>query len=198
MGPEPVSLLEVVWLSDAGPLPIESDRFEKLCIRDRTVVLHDWLGEDEILVKREEFFGVGPARALVLRNPARPARILVVGEEGSVLLELDLEVPEGRRVADLPRFPNDVGGMCRLEVFPDPQITLLHWELGILALGPSLQMLWRQDLEWNHSLISLSDDEVWFDLMYESNEIPQRIGEAPWGYSIVDGRELFDGSPPSA
>jgi hypothetical protein len=69
-------------------------------------------------------------------------------------------------------------------------------ELGVLALDPSLDILWRHDLEWNHELIHVDDDEVWFDLLYEVEGLPQRIGERPWGFSLVDGRELFDESPP--
>lgn len=186
-----VSVLEVVWLSEASPLRIASERYEQLRVRGRAVVLRDWVGGDKTLVDHDDLFGAGPARALVLWNPEQLATVLVVGEEGSELLELDLEMAEWSPVADLPRFPNDVGGMCRLDVLPQAGVTLLHWELGILAVGPSLELLWQHDLGWNHSLTSLGDDEVWFDLMYESDDVPQRIGDAPWAYSLADGRELF-------
>lgn len=149
-----------------------------------------------MLVDLEALFGPGPARALALRAPAQPTQAVLVGEEGSALLHLDLDAELWRQVAELPRFPNDVGGMCRIEALQPGPVTLLHWELGILALGPSLELLWRHDLEWNHSMISLGDQEVWFDLMYESDEIAQRIGDKPWGLRLADGRELFDRSPP--
>jgi hypothetical protein len=99
-------------------------------------------------------------------------------------------------MAELPRFPDD-GGMSRLEVLPRTEVTLLHWELGVLALDPSLELRWRHDLEWNHQLIYLDDSEIWFDLKYEPAEIPQKIGDEPWGFSVLDGRQLFDRTPPN-
>jgi hypothetical protein len=87
--------------------------------------------------------------------------------------------------------------MCRLELDAVTMGALLHWELGVLGLGRSFELRWRQDLEWNHRVIHLDDNEIWFDLMYESNESSQRIGDQPWGFSTLDGRELFDRSPPA-
>jgi hypothetical protein len=192
------SALQIVWLSEASPLRIDSAEVEELRVRDRSLVLHDWLGEDRALVELAALFGSGPARALVLRASAKSTQVLLVGEEGSALLHLDLAAELWREVAELPRFPNDIGGMCRIDVLQPGPVTLLHWELGILALGPSLDLLWRHDLEWNHSLVSLDDQEVWFDLMYESNEVAQRIGDSPWGFRLADGRELFDRNPPGS
>lgn len=88
--------------------------------------------------------------------------------------------------------------MCRLEVVALSALTLLHWELGILALDPSFEVRWRHDLEWNHRLIHLGDEEIWFDLMYESEDVPLRIGDQPWGYSTLTGQELLDRNPPAA
>jgi hypothetical protein len=196
MGSEPGTALPIVWISEANPFKVGSEQFEDLRIRHRAVVLRDWLGEDQLLIDHEELFGLGPARALILRVPERPATILLVGEEGSELLELDLAKPDWCRRADLPRSPNEVGGMCFVDVLSQNGMTLLHWELGILALGPSSELVWRHDLEWNHTLISLDEHEVWFDLMYESADVPVLVGEAPWGFSLDDGRDLFDRVPP--
>lgn len=191
--------LEVVWLSPASSLEVRSADFEELRVDvdRRVLVVRDWFGNDTVVVDGEELFGVGPDRALAVRRPDRPFVVLVAGEEGSALYELDLETAEWRQAAELPRFPNVAGGMCRLEVLSRGAVTLLHWELGILGLGMSLELLWRHDLAWNHSIVALTDDEIWFDLMYETGEVPQRIGEAPWGFALVDGRELSDQSPPT-
>jgi len=176
---------------------IDSAAYEELRIADRALVLRDWAGEDEILAGQDELFGDGPPRALVVRAPSRPTIAVLVGEEGSELLKLDLEGPGWTRMAELPRANNDVGGMRRLEIMPRTGVTLLHWELGVLALEPSLELRWRHDLEWNHRLIHLDDEEIWFDLKYEAVGIPQKIGDEPWGFSVLDGRQLFDRRPPA-
>ncbi len=49
----------------------------------------------------------------------------------------------------------------------------------------------------NHRLIHLDDEEMWIDLEYESVDIPQRIDDEPWGFSVFDGRQLFDRRPPA-
>jgi hypothetical protein len=49
-------------------------------------------------------------------------------------------------MAELPRAPNDVGGMRRLEILPRTDMTLLHSELGVLAMDPSLELRWRHEL----------------------------------------------------
>lgn len=69
-------------------------------------------------------------------------------------------------MAELSRARNDVGGMRHLEILPRTGVTLLHWELGVLASDHSLELRWRHDLEWNHELVYLNDEEVWFDLMF--------------------------------
>ena len=103
-----------------------------------------------------------------------------MGEEGSELLTLDFERPSWTRMAEMPRFPTD-GGMRRLEILRRTGVALLHWEFGVLALEPSLELRWRHDLEWNHRLIYLDDTEVWFDLMYEAEDCPRRSGGAHGG-----------------
>jgi hypothetical protein len=188
--------LEALWLSEHRALQINSDEYEEVRFADRALVLRDWMGDEHILADQIELLGDGPARALVLRDSSRPTIGVVVGEEGSELLKLDLERPGWTRMAELPRFPND-GGMRRLDVLPRTGVTLLHWELGVLALDPSLELRWRHDLEWNHRLIHLDDEEIWFDLKYEPADLPQRIGDEPWGFSVLDGRQLFDRRPPS-
>lgn len=192
----PKAGLEALWLSEGGALQINSDEYEEVRIADRALVLRDWAGDEHILADQIELLGDGPARALVLRDSSRPTIAVVVGERGSELLKLDFERPGWARVAELPRFPDD-GGMSRLEILPRTEVTLLHWELGVLALDPSLELRWRHDLEWNHQLIYLDDSEIWFDLKYEPAELPQRIGDEPWGFSVLDGRQLFDRRPPT-
>jgi hypothetical protein len=71
---------------------------------------------------------------------------------------------------------------------------LLNWELGILALDPSFELRWRQDLVWNHQIVHLDDAEIWFDYFYDSGS--QRIGVEPYGFSVASGRQLFDRRPP--
>jgi hypothetical protein len=194
----PKANLDTLWLSEGTALQINSDAYEELRIADRALVLRDWVGDEEILAEQEELLGDGPPRALVVRDPSRPTIAVLVGEEGSELLRLDLERPGWTRMAELPRANNDVGGMRRLEILPRTGVTLLHWELGVLALDHSLELRWRHDLEWNHRLIHLDDEEIWFDLKYEAVSIPQRIGDEPWGFSVLDGRHLFDRIPPAS
>ena len=129
--------------------------------------------------------------------PSLPTFAVVMGEQGSELLRLDSERPGWTRMAEVPRFPTD-GGMRRLEILPRTGVMLLHWELGVLALEPSLELRWRRDLEWNHRLIHVDDKEIWFDLMYEAEELPQKVGDEPWGFSVSEGRHLFDRSPPAS
>ena len=59
-------------------------------------------------------------------------------------------------------------------------------EFGVLAPDPSLELRWQHDLEWNRRLIYLDDTGDWFDLMYEdlmyeAEELPQKIGDEPRG-----------------
>jgi hypothetical protein len=194
---KPEADLEALWLSEGRALQINSDEYEELQIANRALVLRDWAGDELMLADHKELLGDGPARMLVVRDPSRPTVALLVGERGSELLKLDLERPGLTRMAELPRFPND-GGMCRLEILPRTGVTLLHWELGVLALDPSLELRWRHDLEWNHRLIYLDDSEIWFDLKYGPAELPQKIGDEPWGFSVLDGRQLFDRRPPAS
>jgi hypothetical protein len=121
--------------------------------------------------------------------------VLLLGEEGAVLLRLDIPIPE--RIAELPRASKKTGGMCFISILVQGEMTLLHWELGVLGLDQTLALGWRQDLEWNHRIVHLDASEIWFDLMYEAANSPQRIGDAPWGFSVRTGRQLFDQTPPS-
>ena len=197
MSVDPNAGLEVSWLSEGTAIVIDSGAYEELRILDRALVLRDWAGEDAILAGHEELFGDGPLRALVLRALSQPSIAVVMGEDGSELLRLDFERPGWTRMAEVPRFWTD-GGMRRLEILQRTGVALLHWELGLLALEPSLELRWRHDLEWNHRLIYLDDSEIWFDLMYEADEVPQQIGDEPWGFSALDGRQLFDRRPPAS
>jgi hypothetical protein len=131
---DPEADLDVSRLSEGRAIPIDPDAYEELGIADRVLVLRDWVGDEEILAGQEELFGTGPPRDLVVRDPGRLTIAELVGEEGSELLRLDLERPGWTRMAELPRANNDVGGMRRLEILPRTGVTLLHWELGALAL----------------------------------------------------------------
>jgi hypothetical protein len=119
--------------------------------------------------------------------------MVLLGEEGSELYRLDVPTPPSR-IAEVPRDPNTFGGMCYISVLPGDELTLLHWELGVLGLDHTLRLRWRQDLQWNHEIIHIDDREVWFDYHYDSET--ERSGVKPWGLSIPTGRELFDRSPP--
>lgn len=187
--------LEIRWLTEFTPLRIETEMYEELRVKDRELLLVDWLDNEEVYLGDAELFGTGPNRALVVRHLSQPGKTVLLGEEGSELLRLDIPTPS--RIAEVPRAWNKVGGMCFISVLPGDEVTLLHWELGVLGLDDTLELRWRQDLEWNHQIVHLDEHEVWFDLMYESEDEPQRIGDQPWGLSVPTGRELFDRTPPS-
>jgi len=188
---------EPIWISEWTPIPINSAQYEELRIRDRALVLLDWFEAESVFVEREEVFGDGPARALVLRSERQQGTLVLIGEQGSELFRLNLDPPAWSRVAEMPRISNDTGGMRHIEALPLGEMILLHWELGALALDGMLELVWRHDLDWNHRLIHTDDQELWFDMLYESRELPQRIGERPYGFSMIDGRQLFDRNPPT-
>lgn len=198
MSTGPSAVPTVAWLVERVPLQLALPRFSELRVSHAGLVLGDWEGNDVVLVAAENLFADGPSRACVVILPTSPDRAVVVGEEGHGLLKLDLATPAVEHLAELPRFPNDVGGMCRLEIMAPAGAILLLWELGIIVLDRSLNPRWRHDLDWNHRMIYLDDEQVWFDLMYEERGSPQRIGERPWGYALMDGRELLDDSPPTS
>jgi hypothetical protein len=191
----PKTGLEVLWLNERRSLEINSDKYEEVRIADRALVLRDWAGHEHVLVDQTELLGSGLARVLVLRDSTQPLIAVVLGEGGSELLKLDFERPGWARLAELPRDYD--GGMRRVEILQRTEVTLLHWELGVLAVDSSLELRWRHDLEWNHQLIYLDDSEIWFDLKYDAAELPHRVGEEPWGFSVLDGRQLFDRRPPT-
>ena len=166
--------------------------------RDRKVVLARWEGGEDVLVGHEELFGQGgPERALVIRSSRQPNVAMLVGQEGSELLKLDLERPTVSRVAELPRIEGEPdAGYHRLKAHVRGEMILLNWELGILALDPSFELRWRQDLVWNHEIVHLDDGEIWFDYFYDSRDGSQRIGVEPYGFSVASGRQLFDRRPP--
>jgi hypothetical protein len=128
---DPQADLKVTWLNEGTAVVIDSGAYEELRIADRALVLRDWAGDDEILAGHEEVFGNGPQRVLVVRAPSLPTIAVVMGEEGSELLRIDLERPGWTRMAEVPRANNDVGGMRRLEILLQTGVTLLHWELGV-------------------------------------------------------------------
>jgi hypothetical protein len=100
-------------------------------------------------------------------------------------------------MAELPRVDLEPdAGYHLLQSSVRSGLFLLHWELDVLALDASFELRWRQDLEWNHEIIHLDDDEIWFDFFYDSLDGSQRIGVEPYGCSVVTGRHLFDRRPP--
>lgn len=187
----------VAWLVEEVPLQLASTRFSELRISHAGLVLQEWEGNDVVLVAAEYLFGDGPSRACLVILPTSPDRGVLLGEEGHELLRLDFATPVAEHLAEVPRFPNDVGGMCRLEVLASAGVVLVHWELGIIALDRSLDLCWRHDLDWNHRMVYLDDEQVWFDLMYEERDPSQPVGGRPWGYALGDGRELLDEPPPT-
>jgi len=184
--------LATSWFHEHSSEPIGSASDGEVRVRGPALVVEGWAGGDEPLVVGPELFGNGPSRLLVLRAASRPSEVLAVGEEGTELLRLDLgsdlERPLVTRVAEMPRDPNDVGGMCFLTVLSPSPVTLLHWELGVLALDRDLELLWRQDLRWNHEIIHLDVSEIWFDYLYDSENGLERIGVEPYGFSVLTGR----------
>jgi hypothetical protein len=163
-------------------------------VKGRALVVERWDGREDVLIGEPELFGTGLASLLALRYPGPPDVAVVMGEFGSELMWLDLDVPAASRIAELPRFPDS--GMCRLQVLSRSEVVLIHWELGVLAIDDQLELRWRQDLEWNHEITHLDDDEIWFDFMYDSANLTQRIGVEPCGFSVRTGRQLFDRTPP--
>jgi hypothetical protein len=187
--------LEIRWLTESAPLPLEAEAHEEIRLKDRRLFLVDAFGNEEAYNGDAELFGTWePCRALVVRSGSRPDKMVLLGEEGSVLLRLDIPVPT--RIAEVPRFPDETGGMCYISVFPTGEVTLLHWELGVIVLDGTFELLWRQDLEWNHEIVHLDDREIWFDFHYDSET--EKVGTRPWGFSMSTGHELFDRRPPSS
>lgn len=188
------------WFHEHSPEPIGLAAAGEVRVRGPALVIQRWSGGDDPLVVGPELFGSGRSRLLVLRAASRPNEVLAVGEEGTELLRLDLgtdlERPLITRIAEMPRDLNDVGGMCFLTVLSSGPVTLIHWELGVLALDRDLELLWRQDLQWNHEVIHLDDAEIWFDFLYDSEDGLERIGVEPYGFSVVTGGQLFDRRPP--
>jgi hypothetical protein len=161
------------------------------------LLIERWEGGQEVFVGDSELFRDGPKRVLVIRPSMQPNVALVVGQEGSELLRLDLERPAASRMAELTRIDIEPdAGYHLLQTSERSGLILLHWELGILALDASFELRWRQDLDWNHRIVYVDDEEIWFDLFYEARDLPQRIGDEPYGFSVVTGRQLFDHRPP--
>ncbi len=143
-----------------------------------------------VLEEEAVLFEDSPRRAVAIHLTDAPWRVLLAGEESDSLFQLDLHRPQITRLAHLDRFPNDVGGMRRLEIIPTGPVALLHWEIGLIALGSDLSLRWRRELPWNHAITRITEQGIWLDLMYESEEAAERIGEAPWGFALDDGRPL--------
>jgi hypothetical protein len=186
------------WLSDGVPAALDCSEFSELRVdASGDLVVRDWYDHDYHLVDGAKLFDRGPCRALVLYHDADPCKLAILGEGGGDLIAIDLNTSSTSLLVEIPRFPDTVGGMCYIETISKGALTLLTWELGLLALGTSIDVLWRHDLEWNHQMIHIDEKAIWFDLMYESSDIPQRIGEHPWGYSLQTGRELLGDLPPA-
>jgi hypothetical protein len=194
---DPIDDLEVSWINGSKPVLVESSEYEDVRVSDRSLFLRDWLGRDTLLWRSAELFGEGPERALVVRLSIRPNVALLVGEEGSELLRLDLDRPVVSRVAELPRVDLEPeSGYHRLRLSVRGGLILLNWELGILALDPTLELCWRQDLDWNHQVVYIDDEEIWFDYFYDPEDGAQRMGVEPYGFAVATGAQLFDRKPP--
>jgi hypothetical protein len=187
--------IEIAWFLGRSSSAIAMVSAGEIRIRDRKIVVARSEGGEEVFVGHEELFGQGPERALVIRWSRQPNAAMLVGQEGSELLKVDLERPTVSRVAELPRIDLEPdAGYHRLKAHIRGGMILLNWELGILALDPSFELRWRQDLVWNHQIVHLDDAEIWFDYFYDSGS--QRIGVEPYGFSVASGRQLFDRRPP--
>jgi hypothetical protein len=190
--------IEIAWFVGRSSSPIATVSAGEIRIRDRKIIVARWEGGEEVFVGHEELFGQwGPERALVIRSARQPNAAMLVGQEGSELLKLDLERPAVSRVAELPRVNLEPdAGYHRLKAHLRGEMILLNWELGILALDPSFELRWRQDLVWNHRIVHLDDGEIWFDYFYDSEDGSQQIGVEPYGFSVATGQQLFDRRPP--
>ena len=185
------------WVYPGAPALVWAGEVDELRLVGGELVALLWSGDERVVIADEALVGAGAQRVLVLQRAAGDVRVLALGDEGSLLFEVGLGSFAVRSVAEMPRFANDAGGMCRLEWFEVDGLVVMTWELGVLVLDSSLRLRWRQDLEWNHCVVSVGSDEIWFDVMYESEESLQRVGEAPFGFGLSDGRELRGRRPGS-
>lgn len=88
-----------------------------------------------------------------------------------MLVKIDLDHVSWALEAEVPRVENRTGGLCYLRPVIAGDLVIVFWELGVLALDRGLELRWRHDLEWNHEVIHLDENQVWFDLMYESDDV---------------------------
>lgn len=185
-------------LDDANPLRLWTADYEELRVSPHgDLLLRDWSGEDRALFSDPDLFVTARHSALVVRSTAAPAREVLLGEEGQLLVTIDYEEASWVLTAEVPRVQDVTGGLRYVRAVVAGELVIIFWELGVLALDADLQLRWRHDLEWNHVAIHLDEEQLWFDLMYESEEVRQTIGERPWGYALADGRELIDAGPPA-
>lgn len=188
---------ETAWSTEWSSTPIATVPTGEIRIRDRRLIIERWEGGDEAFVENEALFGGGPRRALVIRSSRQPNIALLVGQEGLELLRLDFELSAVSRLAELPRIDLESdAGYHVLQTSVRGGLMLLHWELGVLALDGLFELRWRQDLDWNHEIIHVDDDEMWFDYFYDSADGSQRSGIEPYGFAVATGRQLFDRRPP--
>jgi hypothetical protein len=188
----------IEWLDEANPLRVWTADHEELKVSPHGgLLLRDWSGEERVLFSDRDLFMTPRHAAIAIRSEAAPTCVALLGEQGQLLVKVDLERASWVLEAEVPRVEDVTGGLTYLRPVVADELVIIFWELGVLALDAALQLRWRHDLEWNHVAIHLDEEQVWFDLMYESAEVPQRIGERPWGYALADGRELFDASPPA-
>lgn len=191
-----MSDVAIAWIDELHPLEVAtSDDSHLFVASDGSLQLRSWAGEERVILRDDQMFAEGPHRACSFAQMSDEVAILLLGEEGTMLVEIDLHSGSGRRVAEVPRANNDVGGMCFLRATELGDGVLVRWELGVLVLDSDLSLRWRQDLEWNHQVIQLDDRSIWFDLKYEAIDDPQRIGDQPYGFSLADGHELLDEKP---
>jgi hypothetical protein len=166
-------------------------------IRGHRLLIETWEGGKEVFIEDAQLFRDGPRRVFVIRSSMQANTAVLVGQEGSDLFKIDLEHLAASHMAELPRIDIEPdAGYHLLQTSERSGLILLHWELGILALDTSFQIRWRQDLDWNHEIIHIDDDEIWFDYFYDSEDGSQRIGTEPYGFAVATGRQLFDRRPP--
>jgi hypothetical protein len=187
----------VRWLSTEEPLHVSNSSYSDLLVTTAgDVALRDWRGFDHSLIRKDAFFTNSNYRICALTSESTDG-LLLMGEEGQIVIYVDADHCSWTWMAELPRFEDRTGGMRHLHTQPVRGAVVVLWELGVLVIDHELKLRWRHDLEWNHSLAYIDDSQVWFNLMYDSEENVQRVEERPWGFSILDGHELFDTNMPS-
>jgi hypothetical protein len=182
--------LETAWIDRFQAFEIGAEDVEQLTVDEHGAHFAAWTGEDLLTIDRAELFGNGEERAAVVTWSSRPSSGVILGQAGETLVRYDAVEVGLDRVARLDRVDGTDRGMHRFDAVEVGDGVLVEWELGVLRLSRTFDLVWQRDLEWNHEQVSLGEGEVWFDLLYDERDSGRRIGDAPYGFALDDGRPL--------